>query len=704
MRTIAMLLALGCTAMAQAPAANYDEAKVPAYTLPPLMTAADGSPVRTAADWGKRRAEILALLETRMFGRAPGRPDGMTFMNEDRDEAALGGRAVRKQVAINVRGLVFHLLLYLPANAPRPVPVFVSLGFGPNQTVSADPGITLRGAWDQNKETGRIDLQPPQESSRGSAASRWPVETILARGFGLAVAYCGDIEPDIAGAMGLGIRSKYLRAGQSAPDADEWGAIAAWAWGLSRIVDYLETDKDVDATRLAVVGHSRLGKTALWAGAADARFGIVLSNDSGEGGAAISRRVFGETVADLNNRFPHWFCGSYKAYSGREPDMPFDAHMLLALAAPRPLYVASASEDQWADPKGEFLAAVAASDVWQLLGRRGLGTTVMPPADQPVGETVRYHLRTGKHDITSYDWQQYLDFAERHFRAAAAARPQSQAPRVESRLEILTVATGARDVVWSADAHLEAPNWSRDGRSLLFNQGGRLYEFALAGRTPRVIDTGTATRCNNDHGLSPDGRWLALSHAPEGDSLIYIVAAAGGAPRLVTPKGPSYWHGWSPDGLTLAYCARRDGEYDVYTIPAAGGDETRLTTAPGLDDGPDYAPDGRIWFNSVRTGVMKIWRMDPDGRNQTQMTRNEEYADWFPHPSPDGKHVVFLSYDRAVEGHPANKDVVLRMMPADGGEPRVVARLFGGQGTINVPSWSPDSTRVAFVSYRLLDR
>ncbi len=182
------------------------------------------------------------------------------------------------------------------------------------------------------------------------------------------------------------------------------------------------------------------------------------------------------------------------------------------------------------------------------------------------------------------------------------------------------------------------------------------------------------------------------------------MAAAGGQPRLVTEQGPSYWHGWSPDGRTLAYCASRNAEYDIYTIPAGGGEERRLTTAPGLDDGPDYAPDGRIWFNSARTGVMKIWRMDPDGKRQEQMTRNEEYADWFPHPSPDGKQVVFLSYDRSVEGHPANKDVVLRLMPGEGGPPRVIARLFGGQGTINVPSWSPDSQRLAFVSYRLLEK
>jgi Tol biopolymer transport system component len=285
---------------------------------------------------------------------------------------------------------------------------------------------------------------------------------------------------------------------------------------------------------------------------------------------------------------------------------------------------------------------------------------------------------------------------------AVAAAPQQQAPKVESRLEVLTVATAEREVVWSATARFEAPNWSRDGRSLLFNQGGRIHVLPLGSRMPQLLDTGTATRCNNDHGLSPDGRWLALSHSAEGNSLIYVVAATGGVPRLVTPNGPSYWHGWSPDGRTLAYCARRDDEYDVYTIPVEGGDERRLTTAPGLDDGPDYAPDGRIWFNSVRTGVMKIWRMDPDGRNQTQMTRNEEYADWFPHPSPDGRQVVFLSYDRSVDGHPPNKDVVLRLMPIDGGEPTVIARLFGGQGTINVPSWSPDSRRVAFVSYRLL--
>jgi Tol biopolymer transport system component len=274
---------------------------------------------------------------------------------------------------------------------------------------------------------------------------------------------------------------------------------------------------------------------------------------------------------------------------------------------------------------------------------------------------------------------------------------------IESRLEVMTVATGAREVVYSAREHFEAPNWSRDGRSLLFNQDGKIYVLPLDARQPLLLGTGTATRCNNDHGFSPDGKWLALSHAPEGRSLVYVLPSTGGTPRQVTPHGPSYWHGWSPDGKTLAYCAERDGEFDVYTIRVEGGQEIRLTMAPGLDDGPDYAPDGRIWFNSARTGVMKVWRMDPDGKNQTQMTRNEEWADWFPHPSPDGKLVVFVSYDRSVAGHPANQDVALRLMPIAGGEPKIVARLFGGQGTINVPSWSPDGGRFAFVSYRLLN-
>jgi Tol biopolymer transport system component len=210
--------------------------------------------------------------------------------------------------------------------------------------------------------------------------------------------------------------------------------------------------------------------------------------------------------------------------------------------------------------------------------------------------------------------------------------------------------------------------------------------------------------CNNDHGYSPDGRWIALSCGPSDQSRVYVMPAGGGEPRLVTDQSPSYWHGWSPDGSTLAFVGRRNDEFDIYTVPVGGGPEQRLTTATGLDDGPDYTPDGQwVYFNSERTGAMRIWRMRPDGSDQQQITNDAEYGDWFPHPSPDGRWIVFLSFDAAVQGHPPNKDVVLRLMPGDGiGPPTVIARLFGGQGTINVPSWSPDSRRFAFVSHRLV--
>jgi TolB protein len=281
---------------------------------------------------------------------------------------------------------------------------------------------------------------------------------------------------------------------------------------------------------------------------------------------------------------------------------------------------------------------------------------------------------------------------------------------VESTLEIIDIETGVRNIVRRAKEHFEAPNWSRDGKTFYYNKEGKIYSLPVNGGTPKLLNTGFADKCNNDHGLSPDGNKLVISHHGEdGKSRIYILPSEG-EPKLITKPGPSYWHGWSADGKTLAYCAEREGEYDIYTISVDGGEEKRLTTAKGLDDGPDYSPDGKyIYFNSVRTGQMKIWRMKTDGSEQTQVTPNDEYGDWFPHPSPDGKWIVFLSYNKSVEGHPPNKDVVLRIMPASGGEPdyrqagpKIIAELFGGQGTINVPSWSPDSKKVAFVSYRLV--
>ena len=285
-----------------------------------------------------------------------------------------------------------------------------------------------------------------------------------------------------------------------------------------------------------------------------------------------------------------------------------------------------------------------------------------------------------------------------------AARPSEiREEKIESTLEIFTLETGERTTVYKADQHFEAPNWSRDGSFLLYNSEGKIYTIPVAGGKPTLLNTGFAQKCNNDHGISPDNTQLVVSHheMTTGKSMIYTLPIKGGNPKLITPNAPSYWHGWSPDGKTLAYCAERNGEYDIYTIPATGGNEQRLTNAKGLDDGPDYTVDGTyIYFNSVRTGKMKIWRMKSDGSGQEQVTF-DEYNDWFAHPSPDGKWLVFVSYEADVEGHPANKNVMLRMMPMAGGEIKVLAKLFGGQGSINVPSWSPDSKRFAFVSYKL---
>ena len=278
------------------------------------------------------------------------------------------------------------------------------------------------------------------------------------------------------------------------------------------------------------------------------------------------------------------------------------------------------------------------------------------------------------------------------------------APKLICTLETVPLASKDRRVVYLTTNHIEAPNWSRDGASLLFNGRGRIYRIPITGGEPTLLDTGMANRCNNDHGLSPDGTMLAISDQSQDDrkSRIYTLPATGGQPKQITPMGPSYWHGWSPDGKTLAYCAERNGEFDIYTIPVGGGTETRLTSTPGLDDGPDYSPDGQwIYFNSDRTGMMQVWRMHSDG-SQPEIVTNDEFNNWFPHPSPDGKWLLFLSYDRDVKGHPENKDVTLRLMPLAGGKIDVLAKLFGGQGTINVPCWSPDSRRIAFVSFQLL--
>lgn len=280
----------------------------------------------------------------------------------------------------------------------------------------------------------------------------------------------------------------------------------------------------------------------------------------------------------------------------------------------------------------------------------------------------------------------------------------NQSMKVESTLEILDIASLNRRVVHRPKEHIEAPNWTPDGKTLIYNSLGLLYKIPVEGGTPELIPTGFANKINNDHGISPDGTQMVISDQTEtGSSMIYSIPIAGGVPKKITPLAPSYWHGWSPDGKTLAYCAERNGNYDIYTIPFEGGEEVRLTDTEGLDDGPDYSLDGKyIYFNSTRTGTMQIWRMKPDGSEQTQIT-TDKYNDWFAHPSPDGKWLVYVTFNTDVPAgdHPPNKDVMLRLMNLETKEVTVLAKIFGGQGTINVPSWSPDSQQIAFVSYTL---
>jgi len=416
-------------AAGQPAGANYDEAKVPAYTLPDPLRFVDGGAVQEARDWtDRRRAEVLRLFETHVYGRSPGPPTAMRFVVVETDPRALGGLATRRQVRVLLDGTetgpAFEILLYVPKAAPRPVPAFLGLNFDGNHTVHPDPGIRLSTAW-VGEGPGVVDGRAT-DAARGTDAASWPVERILDRGYALATAYYGDLEPDRADGWKDGIRSRLGPGVSGRFGPDDWGAIGAWAWGLSRALDVLATDPDVDGRRVAVIGHSRLGKTALWAGASDERFAMVVANDSGEGGAALARRQFGETTEVITRVFPHWFCARYRQYAGREDALPVDQHLLLALVAPRPLYVASATEDLWADPRGEFLAAKAAEPVYRLLGRDGLGVEDLPVPDRPVGKTIGYHRRRGSHALVAYDWEQYLDFADRHLLAGAQhLRPAS---------------------------------------------------------------------------------------------------------------------------------------------------------------------------------------------------------------------------------------------------------------------------------------
>lgn len=398
---------------------NYEESRVPEYKLPDVLTRFNGRKVNSEKEWiKKRRPELLKTFTEDVYGKVPGELGISKVEVWETSDHALGNLAIRKQLSLvfkkGSRSLEVNVLMYLPKTQKKS-PVFLAYNFYGNHTVSTDPNIRLTESWVANNPSVGIINNQVTEQSRGSDSDSWPMEQIIKDGYGLVTAYYGDVDPD-KNDLTDGVQPFFYKGNQTRPKSDEWGSIAAWAWGLSRIMDYLETDSMVDAGHVAVLGHSRLGKTALWAGANDQRFAMVISNESGCGGAALSMRRFGETVRRINTSFPHWFCQNFKKYNNNEDALPVDQHELLALIAPRPLYVASAEGDQWSDPRGEFLAAKYASPVYKLFGLEGLPATEMPPVNQPVMGTIGYHIRTGKHNLTDYDWTQYLKFADLHFK------------------------------------------------------------------------------------------------------------------------------------------------------------------------------------------------------------------------------------------------------------------------------------------------
>ncbi|MEO0413682.1 MAG: acetylxylan esterase [Verrucomicrobiota bacterium] len=423
LRWIAILLMGGCmmNSDAQPKGFNYDESQVPDYDLPDSLVNKEGKAIDAATWQSTRRDEILHLFQTQIYGQQPPAPSELEWERYEESSEAIGGKATRQQIRLFPGGrdasVVFDLLVYLP-NRPlskgEKVPAFVGLNFMGNHTVQADPAITLNPGWIPRRGKGVVNNQAT-DASRGTYSHRWPVEQIIDRGFAVATIYTGDIDPDEDDQFQNGIHALYP---ELQGKGDNFSSISAWAWGLSRAMDYFERADEVDSQRVAVIGHSRLGKTALWAGATDSRFAMVVSNNSGCGGAALSRRRFGETVAKIGSTFPHWFCQNFTKYHDKEDSLPVDQHQLIELVAPRLVYIASASEDRWADPRGEFLSAQHASPVYRLLGKRGIAKDAEWPDPGQVIHTdsVGYHLREGKHDILAEDWQHYLDFAEERMR------------------------------------------------------------------------------------------------------------------------------------------------------------------------------------------------------------------------------------------------------------------------------------------------
>ncbi len=397
---------------------NYDENKVPDFEIPDPLISFDQKRITNTREWEKiRRPELMEFFSSNVYGKSPGEKLDASYRIVEHSEEAFNEKVNRKQVTVSLENkgmkIDFTILLYLPNHKDK-VPVFLGYNFYGNHTITDDPNVIISKAWVRNNESINISNHQLNEESRGVRSYRWAVDRIIDEGFGLATIYYGEVDPD-RNNFDDGIHPLFYSRGQKAPGNDEWGSIAAWAYGLSYAMDYLEKDPGIDKNKVIVFGHSRLGKTSLWAGATDQRFAAVISNNSGCGGAALSKRRYGETIKRINTNFPHWFCENFKKYNDNEESLPVDQHELLALIAPRPLYIASAEEDRWADPKGEFLSVFYASSIYELYGKTGITSNEMPPINQPIHNTIGYHIRTGGHDVTDYDWEQYIEWAKKVF-------------------------------------------------------------------------------------------------------------------------------------------------------------------------------------------------------------------------------------------------------------------------------------------------
>ena len=413
---IALLLSAGLSFAQKG--IHDDGSKPPCFTLPDPLTLCDGGKITTVEAWEtRRRAELLEMFSSQVYGRTPCDKIAVTYETLSENPGFLHGKATAKEVKfIFTNGAKKHeavLLLLLPNRPQGSVPLFVGYNYKGNHSITSDPSILLPYVLSL-PEIPAYWRWAEGDRQRGCQSSRWPLEMIIDRGYGVATMSYQDIYPDVAGkGEEYSIVSLFpdYKPGPKAPD--EWQAIGAWAWGSSRIVDYLETQNRVDPHKIIIMGHSRHGKAALWAGAQDKRFKIVISNNSGCGGAALSKRIFGENIARITSACPHWFCPAFNQYANREADLPFDQHELVALIAPRRVYIASAAEDHWADPQGEFLSGYYAGPVYALYGLKGLGTCMQPPVHQPIMNDVGYHIREGVHDVTDYDWMRFMDFADK---------------------------------------------------------------------------------------------------------------------------------------------------------------------------------------------------------------------------------------------------------------------------------------------------